>query len=96
MYTSRIEQPSVAAVEYVPEVAFVPATETTLEVPYSPAVEAVPAQEAVYGFYTTYDEVDASGVPVTLLQKECLGTITEINSRIADSQAKLDAIAAIG
>lgn len=54
-----------------------------------------PDETPVYEFYTNYVTTDASGDPVTLLQKEGENSIKELRDRIASCNERLDAINAI-
>ena len=58
-----------------------------------PSTTESPDGSSVYDFFTVYTVADADGNNVNMLQLECIGSVAEINARIADSQSKLDAIA---
>jgi len=47
----------------------------------------------VYEFYSEYETTDSNGNVVTMLQKEDEKTVKELQDRIAEAQARLDAIA---
>ena len=59
--------------------------------------EYLPAQEIVYGFYVDVEKVNPITGEITIEpEKQDEKTMTELNDRIAEAQARKDAIAALG